>query len=100
MMLMMAGNYLLQFVEDPLFLVLQNSGYLLSYLSYEVGPHFLITMIVRVKIFITGIYQSLFEGLTNPTMRSHAGGDEDAWKINKFLTYIIYPWFVSCIPLG
>jgi hypothetical protein len=52
-------------------------------------------MSVRVEIFVAGIYQCLLEGLFDPTsIWSHVGGDEDGWKINKFLTYNIYPRFV------
>ena len=95
MTLTISRNYLLQFIGDILCLVLCNSAYLIGYPSYELGPNFLITMIVRVKIFIAGIYQCLLEGLFDPTsILSHVGGDEDGWKINKFLTYNIYPRFV------
>ena len=94
-MLPNAGNYLLQIIRDILCLVLCNSAYLIGYPSYEFGPRFLITTIVCVKIFVTGIHQCLFEGFFDPTsIWSHVGGDEDGRKITKSLTYNICPRFV------
>src|ERR1700676_5758685 len=85
MAFVMAGDYLLPFIWDFLFLVLLHRGFLLGSPSYGFGPRFLITTIVCVKIFVAGIHQSLLERLVNPTMRSHVSGDEYARKINKGL---------------
>ena len=90
-----AGKYLFQIIRNILCLVLCNSAYLIGYLSYEFGPTFIITTIVCAEIFVARIYQCLLEWIFGPTsIWSHVGGYEDGRKINKSLTYNIYPRFV------
>src|ERR1700676_4614594 len=98
MAFVMAGDYLLPFIWDFLFLVLLHRGFLLGSPSYGFGPRFLITTIVCVKIFVAGIHQSLLEQLVNPMMRSHVSGDEDAWKISKVLNIHYLPTVCFMYP--
>jgi hypothetical protein len=69
-------DYLLQVIGDCLLICLRNVGYVLRHSGYEFGPCLLIATVVGIKIFITGIYQDLFERLVDPaSVWSHVDVD-------------------------